>query len=90
LGAGNLNSISAARDGGNPEVRRNARENREVELRRVAAARHVTNLGVVGVDDGVEQFTQAVAAWWLGHFIEYGGPRSAHVNSCWLSCPIPR
>ncbi len=101
-------ATSAARDGGTPKVRLNARENtsaddqpssaatadtdsprvqppgralehdaapqrgrrlprqpahlpREVELRRVAAARHVADVGVVGVDDRVEQFSKSVA-----------------------------
>ena len=106
--------MSAARDGGTPKVRLNARENTsaddqpssaatadtdlapvqppgralehdaatqrgrrlarqpahlpgEVELRRVTAARHVADVGVVGVDDRVEQFPQSVAACWIAH-----------------------
>ena len=39
----------------------------EVEFRRVTAARHVADVGVVGVDDRVEQFPQSVAACWIAH-----------------------
>jgi hypothetical protein len=39
----------------------------EVEFRRVAAARHVADFGVVGVDDRVEQFAQSVTACWIAH-----------------------
>jgi hypothetical protein len=38
-----------------------------VEFRREAAAGHVTDVGVVGVDDRVEEFPQSIAACWIAH-----------------------